>query len=529
MKNIFWCLIVVGVFLNAAVFAQPELDTTFNSSGKKVLQIGAIGSTSDMVIQPDNKIVLVSGCFSVNVSLVPLCIVRLNEDGSFDSTFGGGPSTPAGVSFTTIQGAQSGIASGVALMDDGRLVVAGWLSLTSGNNNENIIIARYNANGSLDKSFGSGGKVITDVAPGQNDRAKKVAVQPDGKIVVAGYQGTSTGGFQQFIARYNLDGTLDNSFGKGGFVKPTISGQSTLGISIALLPDGKILIGGNLLNFTSPSSGSYLLTRLNPDGSTDTSWDGDGFNSIAYGVPNYPDAGIRSLAIRPDGRVVALGHDNIIFSFNANGSPDLSFDFDGTRQALNGSYDPYDLMLSAGGRITVVGHPPAGFNSNGVPMLYQAARYMPDGSPDTTFSDDGYLSIDVGDSLNDGAKAVAVDSRGRTVIGGVTALGTVHFPFESPQFSVARLIAPPAFPVGISGRATRWDGSPVNKAVVTLRNNSGVIATSRTNPFGYFSFSNVMTGQNYTISVKLKGLNFTDSSIFVVDDIPNLEFVAGQL
>jgi uncharacterized delta-60 repeat protein len=528
MRNIFWCLIFVGVFLNAAVFAQPELDTTFNSSGKKVLQIAALGNTNDMVIQPDNKIVLVSSCYSINVSFVPLCMVRLNEDGSFDSTFGGGPLTPAGVSFTIIQNAQSGTTSGVALQDDGKLVLAGHISMTASSNNENLIIARYNANGTLDKSFGSGGKVITDVAPGQNDRAKKVVIQPDGKIVVVGYQGTSTGGFQQFIARYTSDGTLDDSFGTGGIVKPTISGQSTLGISIALQPDGRILVGGNLLNFTSPSSGSYMLMRLNRDGSTDASWNGDGFNSIAYGAPNYPDAGIRSLAIRPDGRVVALGHGNVIFSFNPNGSPDLSFDSDGTRPALNGSSDTYDLMLSAGGRITVVGHPPVMFNFN-PPMLYQAARYMPDGSPDMTFSDDGYLSIDVGSSMSDGARAVAVDSLGRTIIGGLSAVGTVHFPFENPQFSLVRLIAPPAFPVGISGRVTLWDGTPVTKATITLRNSAGTTVISRPNPFGYYSFSNVSTGQNYTISVKTKGLNFTNRTIFVADELINFDFVAGQL
>jgi uncharacterized delta-60 repeat protein len=447
MRNLFWCLLIIGVVPSANVLAQAQLDTTFNSTGKVVLN-GALAGARDVVVQPDNKIVMVSECSTINGGFA-FCAVRLNENGSPDATFGNGLFLPpTGFVIDTMGAASQGGVRGVAIQSDGKLVLVGYA-------NQDLAMIRYNTSGSVDSSFGTGGKVFTDINPGSQDRANKVVIQPDGKIVVVGYSSGTIG--QLFVARYSSDGLLDASFGTGGIVRTTIAGQDTFGQSIALQADGKILAGGHMATVSgSPSpSASYLLIRLNPDGSPDATWDGDGIMSIVFGTSGFPDiGGFRSLAIQTDGRVIALGHTNIIYRFNTDGSLDPGFDGDGSRPALPVALNdeiPFDLMLSASGRITVVGHSrPGPFFS----YQYAVARYRQDGSPDPSFSDDGYLDIDVGGISS--AMAVAADSLGRIVVAGTTGLGQIPNPLIPGVFSAARLV-PSVVPVAISGR-TDFDG-----------------------------------------------------------------------
>jgi uncharacterized delta-60 repeat protein len=468
MRNLFWCLLIIGFVLNADVSAQPELDTTFNSTGKAVFYIGARASAWKTVVQPDNKIIMVSGCYSQTWAYFPLCTIRLNENGSLDTTFGnfGPPENygPPGTVLTRFYNTfnEDGQAYGLALQTDGKIIVGGPIFASIFGNETNGIV-RYNPDGRLDSSFGTGGKLIANLTPDETEFLQAVAVQPDGKIVVTGYSihplgaPTFTATWTQFLARYLADGTLDSSFGTGGVVR-TRPSAGTSGQSIALQSDGKILVGGNHWNGFSvypPVFQAYFVTRFNPDGSLDTTWNGSGFISINYGDPMgngvAATSGIRSLAVQPDGRVVALGgFSNTLFRFNTNGSPDTSFDGDGSRQALISGDSPYDMVITPGGRITVVGLTP-GYTAP--QYLYSVARYKQDGSPDLSFSDDGYLGIDISSNTVDGARAVAVDSLGRIVIAGLAGDGNPQNPFENSTFSAARLLAPV-----ISGTVADFDG-----------------------------------------------------------------------
>ncbi|HSK70895.1 MAG TPA: carboxypeptidase-like regulatory domain-containing protein, partial [Pyrinomonadaceae bacterium] len=141
--------------------------------------------------------------------------------------------------------------------------------------------------------------------------------------------------------------------------------------------------------------------------------------------------------------------------------------------------------------------------------------------PDTNFSDDGYLEIDISDSTNDAASAVAYDSNGRIVIGGFSATGVIKSPFTNSTWSFARLIATPVHNVGFSGKIIKPDGRPVLNAFITLKSGSKIIANGRTNPFGYFHFKNIQSGQTYTLSVYSKGLTFYNRSVLVDDEIKN--------
>jgi uncharacterized delta-60 repeat protein len=279
------------------------------------------------------------------------------------------------------------------------------------------------------------------------------------------------------------------------------------------------------------------VTRYNSDGSLDSTWDGDGIKSIAYpagGWGNgFADAGIRAVAVTLDGHVVALGQKNILFRFNADGSADTAFDGDGERQALNGTNkDPYSLAVSASGRITVAGATNGQVTCPGFPfpcpspvLMYVVARYNPDGTPDPTFDGDGYYDINPGAAA--GALAVALDGNGRTVVSGIAAIMSQPLiPWQTPMFSAARISAPPSVgPVSFSGRVTRPDGAPVGSAVLILQSGSNTL-TALTNPFGYYSFQNVPSGQAYAISPGSKKVMFEDRNVFVDGEITSFNITS---
>ena len=494
---------VLSVVTAFSVHAQPELDTSFAGDGKTRIIFGALASADDIVVQPDNKIVMVSSCGHLFMGFVPICLARVNEDGSLDETF---RSSPEVLGVFTLWGAD---VTGVTIQNDGKIVAVGY----GVSGNEVVTMVRYNADGSLDTTFGSGGKLSTDITPGSDTRGKKVMMQPDGKILIVGRTGAT-----QFIARYLTDGTLDASFGIGGVAKASLPGITNNGLSIALQPDGKVLAGGG-------TTTSYLITRWNSDGTPDTSWDGDGIATVGTGGAGEIQ-GFRSIALQTDGRVVAAGHNNILYRFNSNGSIDTSFDGDGSRQALENPFaGPHDVMISPGGRITVVGERIQHTGPGTVPYHYLTARYLSDGSPDPSYSDDGLLDIDV--DGNDGAWAVAADRFGRIVMAGRSATGTTASPWEQSVFSVARVLAPPNAAVGISGRITGPDGFPMARTIVSVLGGGGG-RTTITNPFGFYSFENLQVGQLYTVSVHVKGLEFDDQVVFLGDSITNLDF-EGQV
>ncbi|HEV7643283.1 MAG TPA: hypothetical protein VGO50_05005 [Pyrinomonadaceae bacterium] len=507
MKSLLTSFLTIGFVLTSGVLAQPELDTAFNSTGKVIVN-SDMAYTEDMVVQPDNKVVMVAGqCFSSgSPANRPFCLVRLNENGSLDTTFGNN-----GQVYTLAIG---GRAYGLALQKDGKIVVVGYGIFSSA---EYLTIVRHNPDGSLDPSFGNGGIGVYDINPGENDRAQSVAIQPDGKILVIG-NSTRNGPqseAQQFIARYLPNGAIDGSFGNGGIVR-TVLGASNVGIVIKLQPDGKIVTGGY---GNSGSIYSFILARFNPDGSSDATWDGDGVLTDTSPVSTY----IYGLAIQLDGRVVAVGG-NVLYRFNTDGSPDTSFDGDGKRPALDVGF-ARDVMVSAGGRITVSGGTSMPFY---LTYYYNIAKYRPDGSPDTNFSGDGFLNFDLANNDSE-ADAVAMDSQGRTVLGGLSGSGIPTVPFQQARFSAARLVAPRTVgPVGLSGRVTRADGQPVAGAVLILQGGS-TIMTALTSPFGYYSFADVPSGEAYAISPGSKKVMFDDRNVFVDDEVSNFNIISEPM
>jgi uncharacterized delta-60 repeat protein len=204
-----------------------------------------------------------------------------------------------GTSFTDYYGS---VAKAVAIQNDQKIVVAGY-ARNIAYAHDTFALARYDSRGQLDPGFGIGGKVLTPIHPqtgaGVNDMAQAVTVAPDGKIIVAGVTGTFLADFA--VARYHPDGRLDTSFGGDGTVVTDIGGQDSAN-AVIVQPDRKILVVGN--GWTSGPDENFTLVRYNENGSLDTSFGLEGIVTTDFMGGADRAQGV---ALLPDGRIVVAG------------------------------------------------------------------------------------------------------------------------------------------------------------------------------------------------------------------------------
>src|SRR6266436_4086226 len=219
------------------------------------------------------------------------------------------PTFGTGGKVTTDLSRSTDLANAVAVQSDGKLVVVGQTYKNNDYSDEDFVVTRYNTDGTLDNTFGSRGRVRTDF-PGLAAVPSSVVIQPDGKIVVAG------GAFPLFtflgdfkVVRYNPNGSLDTSFGVGGIVTKTFP-EGSYAFEVALKPDGKIIAAGTVFVAFDPGESSdtdFALARYNPDGTLDTTF-GNGGTVMTDFFGNEDDA--FSVLIQPDGKIVAVGSAN---------------------------------------------------------------------------------------------------------------------------------------------------------------------------------------------------------------------------
>jgi uncharacterized delta-60 repeat protein len=219
---------------NSSIYQKAKgiLDDSFgNGRGYVTQSISFDDYGQSLVIQPDGKILLGGYCF--NGSSWDFCIARFNSDGTLDTTFG--------TSGKVIQpiGSLADYGQSLAIQPDGKILLGGYCNNGS---NLDFCIARFNSDGTLDTTFGTSGKVIQPIGS-LADYGQSLAIQPDGKILLGGF--CSNGRNDDFcIARFNSNGTLDTSFGSSGKVIQPIGSSDDSGRSLAIQPDGKILLGG---------------------------------------------------------------------------------------------------------------------------------------------------------------------------------------------------------------------------------------------------------------------------------------------
>jgi uncharacterized delta-60 repeat protein len=319
------------------------LDTNFGNGGRVTTDFGLNlpDQATSVVIQSDGKIVA-GGWTTTQSGASEFALARYNPDGTLDKNFGNG-----GLVVTPFNGGAT--LSGLALQPDGKILAAG--------SNGNFILVRYNADGSRDSTFGTGGIAITGGPLGNGGTARAILLQPDGKIVLGG----QTANGQSAVARYNPNGTLDTGFGNGGIVITTFGFHQGETIrALALLPDNRIVATGavNALNATSDIS----LLCLTPDGRLDVTFGTGGLVHTDLG--NSDDAG-NAVVVTADGHIVVAGSravpggsDAVVVGYNSDGSLDTTFGNGGmviTNYAPGGNDSYHTLLLQPDGRAVAGG------------------------------------------------------------------------------------------------------------------------------------------------------------------------------
>ncbi len=313
----------------------------------------------------------------------------------------------------------------------------------------------------LDISFSIDGKVTTSIGS-SSAQAQSIAIQNDDKIVVAGSAWMSNH-YDFALARYNPDGSLDTSFDGDGRVTTAVGSFIDYASSMTIQNDGKIVVVGH-------SSHNFALVRYNPDGSLDTSFSNDGKVTTHIGSGN---SYALSVAIQNDDKIVVAGSSyngsNVDFAlvrYNPNGLLDASFDGDGIVATTVGSGgSAQSVTIQNDGKIVVAGNAWIGSNSD-----FALVRYNTDGSLDTSFNWDGMVTTTIG-SNDDYAQSVAVQSDGKIVAAGYSNDG-------NDDFALVRYNPDGSLDLNFNndGKVTTPIGSGYDRGYsVAIQNNSKII------------------------------------------------------
>ncbi|MDP1677509.1 MAG: T9SS type A sorting domain-containing protein [Bacteroidota bacterium] len=411
MKQTITVFICVLISVELLSAQDGALDITFNSTGKVITPTGLYLTTSERT----------SMALQADGKIVVAGPKFNGVSGDFDYVVARYNSSGAldntfgtSGSVITVVSSQGGFPNSIAIQDDGKILVAGFSQHPSTSND--FAVVRYNSNGTLDSTFDSDGKTNTDFTT-TNDKGNSVAIQADGKIVVAGEVGTDGFG----VVRYNSNGAVDSTFDVDGKVQTNLVGTGAIGRGVAIQADGKIVVAGSVHNGLNYD---FALVRYNSNGTLDNTFNFNGIVTTEVGLST--DEG-NSVAIQGDGKILVAGSSNngvdedfALVRYNTNGTVDSTFDSDGrVTTAFGTSYDiGRSVVIQADGKILV-----AGFMYNGVNTDFAVVRYTSTGALDSTFDSDAKVTTEVGSSVNDIANNVALQSDGKIVVAGYTYNG----------------------------------------------------------------------------------------------------------
>jgi uncharacterized delta-60 repeat protein len=360
-----------------------DLDTSFAGNGKKRISFGGTDQARAVLVQPNGRIVVAGRGDAAD----SFCVARLRTNGNLDTTFGSG-----GKRRVRFGGDREGV-FGAARQPDGKIVLAG-------DSDFRVAVARLNANGSLDTTFSGDGRKV--FSWGAISRATAVLVLPNEKLLIAGFSGPEGGNVQ--VARLKPDGALDTTFGTGGIATVDFGGDD-FGVAIARQANGRILVAGR-----STTAGA-VVSRLRANGAPDPDF-GGGDGRVTVGAGS-----LSAVLVQPGGKILVAGNAGgsatmTVTRLKPDGSPDTTFDGDGTATIDFGTLADIanDAVLQGDGRIVVTGYTQQAVSSPAI------ARLNANGSPDATFGAAGKATVDFGVATF--AQAVALQPNGRIVIAG---------------------------------------------------------------------------------------------------------------
>ncbi len=412
------CAVLSAVLLAAPSAARAlagRLDPSFGDGGKVTTIIpGGSSVATALTIQPDGK--LVAAGYRGDFATGDFVLVRYAADGRLDPTFG----TDGVVTTPITSGADQ--AHALIMQPDAKLVAAGF---SGGFPASEFAVVRYAPDGSLDATFGSGGVATTAI--GTSAEAHGAVLQPDGKVVLAGY--AQTGGTYVFaLARYLPDGTLDGTFGSAGTVTTPIGSVEAFGLAAILQPDGKVVVAGG-------ADTRIALVRYQVDGTLDATFGSGGIVTTAAGA----SAAAAALVRQPDGKLVVAGtratvtidRDVLLVRYHADGTPDTAFGSGGVvTTSIRRPDDAMVLALQSDGKLVAGGRS----SDEATGYDFVLVRYRPDGSIDASFGTGGVVLTSVGASGDEGT-ALVHQPDGKLVLAGGYDAGAAGF-----QFALARYL-----------------------------------------------------------------------------------------
>ncbi len=384
------------------------------------------GSTYNVTIltQPTGQTCFIkNGSGTVSGSNVTNIEINCHDSGTLDPTFGSN-----GIVFHNNATGGNWRDRGNSVITDrqGRILVTGFSRNSSGD--RDMVIWRFNPDGTLDTSFGTNGVVVHHNAAGGNghDTGFSIVLDSQGRILVTGYSENSSGNYDMVIWRFNSDGTLDNSFGTNGVVvydNTASPGSYDTGYSLTLDSQERILVAGR-------SNGTMAIWRLNRDGTFDTTFDSDGI--VLYDDINFLFQG-NSITIDSQGRILVTGYrddyngligngfDMIIWRYNSDGTLDTSFGTNGVvvhnnAAGGNGTDVGRSITLDSQGRILVTGYS-ENSSSNHDMVIW---RFNSDGTLDTSFGTNGVVVHHnaAGGNEDDEGRSIIVDGQSRILVAG---------------------------------------------------------------------------------------------------------------
>jgi uncharacterized delta-60 repeat protein len=502
------------------------------------------------------KNTVIRALFTLLLLQIAAAFAYANGPGNLDLTFAG-TGYVMDARYPFLQGLN------VIIQVDGKIVVCGGTPATAE-------VSRLNPDGTLDTSFGNGGRILPNEFFGfPRSGCTSLLLQPDGKILfVGGFGNIGLPGGGGAVVRFNSDGTPDTSFDVDGLVWINFNIYVGAPHRAALGPDGKIAVQGvwadprfgslygGMARYNSDGSvdttfgdngsmisgtfggvgltfqadgkmvggvGGMRVARYNANGSLDTSFDGDG-TSAAPSLPGNPFP--RTLALLPDGKILAAGEINnepnlyfCIVRYNGDGSLDTTFNGTGTVvTSVPGSYGYLSgLGVQTDGRIVAGGNSLFPGNTNDLVVV----RYNVNGSLDTTYGSNGKAVIDLG--FSDSLSGMVLDSADRAVLVGTSQTA------QSQMAFVARITSEAAPLVEVGGRVTSTNGMGISNATIILKNSNNEKRYALSNAFGYYVFSGVSSNETYVVSASNKRYRFQPPTrtITLINSVADVDFIGN--
>jgi len=474
-------------FLIRRYNADGTMDTSFGTSGtvQTTFDTG-LNEAKAAAVLPNGEIVVAGQAQPLDLGYTDFAVAQYNSNGMADVSF----NTDGKVTTAFEKG--NDLLSHLLVLPNDELITIGTTEHGQRNTSffKDIVLSKYHSDGSLDTAFGNFGKVLS-VFENNLNQVATASLQPDGKIILGNtYSSFSTPGYVGELIRYNIDGSLDASFGING--KKTLNFTPT---SIVFQADGKMIVAGG---GTLEGVNRFIICRYNSDGTLDTNFHTDGQLFVSFGQTNYGNA---SILIQPDSKIILFGsssdpglyNGSITLStarINSNGSLDTTFGTDGKVTTLIGfTYFPYTGVIKPDGKLIIAG------TSNG--NRFSTVRYNTDGTIDPAYGTAGILTSGLSVDYPQ-ITSVLPQLDGKFLV-------TLTMPGQAPEscdFKIKRVNVDGTFDDGYGGQngitASFYDGYDTAFAIGLQSDDKVVVAGSTNNgiskDFALTRYTNTILG-----------------------------------